>query len=253
MQSTPSALLPQRRLARQARQRFVEGLCAGLPELDKAVMDFLTTLMSQTGTARDMQAHRDAWMLYQQRHAIWTDRTGKAWRDALAPHASGSGGGSGGATLAAGGTGLQFELLSDDVVENKILASRMALTLSEQVGPQFDTLRQRTQSLEGQELGGNDILRPDAVCLRLVDQWVEAGLPRADLQTVVEPLQRELAKLLQKQYQAVNVFYVEQGITPQADLRSRVRRTAGGGVAGGGESSSGGLASQALAQSRDAL
>ena len=250
MQPTPSSV-PQRRLARQARQRLVEGLCAGLPDLDKTVLDFLTTLMTQTGTAREMQSHRDAWMLYQQRHAVWTDRTGKAWRDALAPHSSTTRG-----ALATNGAGPQFELLSDDVVENKILASRMALTVSEQVSQQFDTLRQRTQSLEGQELDNSDILRPEAVCLLLVEQWVEAGLPRTDLQTVVDPLQRELANLLQKQYQAVNVFYVEQGVTPQTDLKSRVRRTAGGAVTGGGannDSGAGGLASQALAQTRDAM
>lgn len=255
MQPTPSSV-PQRRLARQARQRFVEGICAGLPELDKAVLDFFTTLMTQTGTAREMQAHRDAWMVYQQKHAAWTERTANAWRNALAPYSSSTAG-----ALAANGPGLQFELLSDDVVENKILASRMALTVSEQVSPQFDTLRQRTQSLEGQELDSTDILRPEAVCLRLVEQWVEAGLPRTDLQTVVDPLQRELANLLQKQYQAVNVFYVEQGVTPQADLKSRVRRTSGGTVtAGSGASAAGGaapnatgLASQALAQTRDAM
>ena len=217
--------------------------------MDAAVLDFLTTLMSQTGTARDMQAHRDAWMLFQKHHAAWVQRTGKAWRDGLAPHSST------GSPLAAAGPDLQFELLSDDVVENKILAARMALTVSEQVGPQFDTLRQRTQSLEGQELEGSDILRPDTVCLALVEQWVEAGLPRTDLQTVVDPLQRELANLLQKQYQAVNVFYVEQGVTPQTDLKSRVRRNApaGGPASTASASGSGGLASQALAQSRDAM
>ena len=250
MQPTPSSV-PQRRLARQARQRFVEGICAGLPDLDKTVLDLLTTLMTQTGTAREMQSHRDAWMRYQQHHAAWTDRTGKAWRDALAPHSSTTRG-----ALAANGANPQFELLSDDVVENKILASRMALTVSEQVSQQFDTLRQRTQSLEGQELDSSDILRPEAVCLLLVEQWVEAGLPRTDLQTVVDPLQRELANLLQKQYQAVNVLYVEQGVTPQADLKSRVRRTAGGAITGSGgsnDSGAGGLASQALAQTRDAM
>ncbi|WP_228897165.1 DUF1631 domain-containing protein [Acidovorax sp. Leaf73] len=250
MQPTPSSV-PQRRLARQARQRFVEGICAGLPDLDKTVLDLLTTLMTQTGTAREMQSHRDAWMRYQQHHAAWTDRTGKAWRDALSPHSSTTRG-----ALAANGANPQFELLSDDVVENKILASRMALTVSEQVSQQFDTLRQRTQSLEGQELDSSDILRPEAVCLLLVEQWVEAGLPRTDLQTVVDPLQRELANLLQKQYQAVNVFYVEQGVTPQADLKSRVRRTAGGAITGSGgsnDSGAGGLASQALAQTRDAM
>lgn len=249
MQPTPSSV-PQRRLARQARQKFVEGLCSGLPELGKTVQEFLATLMTQTGTAREMQSRRDAWMQYQQLHAPWIQRTAKAWQESLAPHVSSTRG-----QLAGGAVGNQFELLSDDVVENKILASRMALTITEQVGPQFDTLRQRTQSLEGQELDGNDILRPDAVCLLLVEQWVESGLSRTDLQTVVDPLQRDLANLLQKHYQAVNVFYVEQGITPQADLKSRVRRTSGGAVtgSGGGDSGSGGLASQALAQTREAM
>ena len=191
MQPLPSPV-PQRRLARQARQRFVEGLCNGLPSLDKMVLDFLTALMNQTGTAREMQARRDAWLLYQRHHGAWIERTGKAWRAALAPYSSTSRG-----THAAGhAEGMQFELLSDEVVENKILASRMALAVTEQVGPQFDTCRQRTQSLEGQELDGNDILRPEVVCGFLVEQWVEAGLPRTDLQTVVDPLQRELANLL---------------------------------------------------------
>lgn len=249
MQPTPSSV-PQRRLARQARQKFVEGLCSGLPELGRTVQEFLATLMAQTGTAREMQSRRDAWMQYQQLHATWTQRTAKAWQEALAPHAISARG-----PLAGGVVGNQFELLSDDVVENKILASRMALTITEQVGPQFDTLRQRTQSLEGQELDSNDILRPDTVCLLLVEQWVESGLSRTDLQTVVDPLQRDLANLLQKHYQAVNVFYVEQGITPQTDLKSRVRRTSGGAVtgSGGGDSGSGGLASQALVQTHEAM
>ena len=249
MQPTPSSV-PQRRLARQARQRFVEGLCAGLPDLDKTVLDFVTTLMTQTGTAREMQSRRDAWMLYQQHNAAWIDRAGKAWREALAPHISTTRGSQANAGLGSS----QFELLSDDVVENKIVASRMALTVSEQVSNQFDTLRKRTQSLEGQELDNSDILRPDTVCLLLVEQWVEAGLPRTDLLTVVDPLQRELANLLQKQYQAVNVFYVEQGVTPQNDLKSRVRRTSGARVTGSDSASgAGGLASQALVQTREAM
>jgi len=251
MHTTPPSV-PQRRLARQARQRFVEGICSGLANLDKIVQDFLTALMNQTGTAREMQSRRDAWMQYQQKHAAWTERTGKAWQEALAPHVSSMRG-----QLLAGGSGglSQFELLSDDVVENKILASRMALTVTEQVNHQFDTLRQRTQSLEGQELDSSDILRPDTVCLLLVEQWVDAGLSRTDLQMVVDPLQRELANLLQKHYQAVNVFYVEQGITPQVDLKSKVRRAQGGSAtdSGGGDSGSGGLTSQALAQTRQAM
>ena len=77
MYTTPPSV-PQRRLARQARQRFVEGICGGLADLDKTVQDFLTALMNQTGTAREMQSRRDAWLQYQQKHAAWTERTGKA-------------------------------------------------------------------------------------------------------------------------------------------------------------------------------
>jgi len=241
---TPPTSVPQRRLARQARQKFVEGICAGLPEVDKTVLDFLSQLMSQTGTQREMHSRRDAWQLYQLHHTDWIARTDRTLREALAPHISTTRG-----TQIGGG---HFELLSDDVVENKIAASRMALTITEQVSHQLDTVRLRTQSLEGQELDSNDILRPEAVCLIAVEQWVESGLPRTDLLTVVGPLQRELANLLQKQYQAVNVFYVEQGITPQNDLRSRVRRTEGGAVASR-DSGASGLASQALTQTREAM
>jgi len=242
--AAPPPSPPQRRLARQARQKFVEGVCAGLPDVDQAVLDFLTQLMSQTGTQREMQSRRDAWLLYQQHHGDWLARMVKALRDALVPPVS--------ATRDSRTTGAQFELLSDDVVENKIAASRMALTITEQVSQQFDTVRQRTQSLEGQDLDSNDILRPEAVCLIVVEQWCDAGLQRTDLLTVVDPLQRDLANLLQKQYQAVNVFYVEQGITPQNNLRARVRRTDGGAMAGS-DGGAGGLASQALAQTRGAM
>ena len=242
----PLPSVPQRRLARQARQKFVEGICAGLPDLDKTVLDFLSQLVSQTGTQRDMQARRDAWLQFQQHHTDWVANMGRGLREALAPHISTTRG----TPMPAGAS--QFELLSDDVVENKIAASRMALTVNEQVSHQLDTVRQRTQSLEGQDLDSNDILRPEAVCLIVVEQWVEAGMQRTDLLTVVDPLQRDLANLLQKQYQAVNVFYVEQGVTPQNDLRSRVRRTEGGSV-GAGDTAPGGLASQALAQTREAM
>jgi hypothetical protein len=250
----PPFSAPQRRLARQARQRFVEGACAELALLDKAVLDFLTALMAQSGTAREMQARRDTWVLYQQHHTSWIERTAKSLREGLAPHSTGSGTG-----LVSPIAGKEFELLSDDVVEDKIVSSRMALTVIEQVGPQFDTVRHRTQSLEGQDLDSSDILRPDSICLKLVEQWVATGMPRTDLQTVIDPLQRELANVLQKQYQAVNAFYAEQGLTTHKEFRPAVKRTSEGMAPSGArprsamESVHGGPASQALAQSRDQM
>jgi hypothetical protein len=240
----PPPSISQRRLARQARQKFVEGHFAGLPGVAKVVLDFMSQLMSQTGTQRQMQSRRDAWQLYQQRHTEWVAHMNRALREALFPPIS--------TTRGAQAAGGHFELLSDEVVENQIAASRMALTVTEQVSHQLDTVRQQTQSLEGQDLDSNDILRPEAVCLIVVEQWGKAGLPRTDLLTVVDPLQRDLANLLQKQYQAVNAFYEEQGITTPTDLRGRVRRTEGGAVAGS-DAAADGLASQALAQTRQAM
>ncbi|GKT16773.1 DUF1631 family protein [Acidovorax sp. SUPP2522] len=228
-----------RRLARLARQRFVEGLVAGLPGLDNELQDFLTQLMGLTATQREMQTRRDLWMRYQQRHQAWIAGCTRALSEAMLPLVSTTRG-----ALPAGGG---FELLSDDVVENQIIASRMALTVMEHTGNAFDTLRQFIQHLEGQELDGRDILRPETVCLLFVDQWVEAGMERGDLQTAIDPLQRQLGELVLREYQAVNAFCTEQGVKPDNDLRSKVRRTAGG------SSSPAGLASQALQQSAQAF
>ena len=242
-----------RRLAHLARQRFVEGLCAGLPALDKTVHDFLTELMGQTATQRDMQLRRDAWMGHQAHRKTWVEHLGRAWRESLAPPPV-----TGRGTLNASKAFDGLELLGDDVLENKIIASRMALTLTEHVAAPFDAARQRTQHLEGRELAGTDILRPETLCLHLVEQWLEVGLQRDHLHMVIDPLQRELAALALAQYQALVKLYDEQGVVAQDDLRARVRRAAAGPNTGSPAEpppASGpvGLASQALQQSRAAL
>ncbi len=242
MHMPTAPLHPQRRLARQVRERMVEGLCTGLSGVDKALMEFLTALMSQTGTQREMQNRRDAWQMYQQSSGGWLRGVTSAWRAALdvAAIATPSG---------RPGFDLSFELVDDDVVENKILASRMALTVMERVSSHFESLRLRVQALEGVEMSATDILRPETVALKMVESWVKAGLPRADLQTIVDPLQRELADLMQKVYQSCNDFLQAQGIQAQQDLRVRINRspTSGAGALQAGP------ASRALEQSQDAM
>lgn len=208
----------QQSLAHQVRQQFVAALSASLADIDKAVLEFLTALMGQTGTQREMQSRRDAWQLYGQHRAEWVSATQRALQQALGPQAS--------ASRSASLSGASLELLSDDVVENKIVASRMALTVLEAVSTHFDALRLRVQRLEGQELGRNDILRPETLSLLLVERWVEVGLPRANLQTVIDPLQRALAERVQAAYQACNDFLGGQGVAPQ-DVRLRVSRPLG--------------------------
>jgi hypothetical protein len=191
---TPPPPATPRQLSQQVRERFVQGLCAQLAPLDKLLLDHLSERMAAPGTLREMQTRRDAWMVYQQHHARWVASVEQALRQAASAAATV-------ARPAAASTPRprSFELLSDDVMENKITATRMAAAVLEQVGPQFDTVRQRTQTLEGDAPTVQDILRPESVCLVFVEQWVQAELPREQFQAVQEPLQRALANLLQKQ------------------------------------------------------
>lgn len=220
---TPTPPTPNaRRLARLGRQRFVEGLSAGLPGLDAELQEFTAQLMGLTATQRVMQERRDLWMRYQQFHAAWVAGAVRALGDALTSLAS-----TRSAALSAGLAAGGLELLSDDVVENRILASRIGLSVAEQAGAAFDTVRQHIQHLEGEEPGERDILRPEVLALRLVEPWVASGLLRADLQALLEPLQRSLGALVLARYQDLTAFFEQQGVRPDGDLRSRVRRTGG--------------------------
>lgn len=220
---TPTPPTPNaRRLARLGRQRFVEGLSAGLPGLDAELQEFTAHLMGLTATQRVMQERRDLWMRYQQFHTAWVTGAARALGDALTSLAS-----TRSAALSAGLAAGSLELLSDDVVENKIIASRIGLSVAEKTGPAFDAVRQHIQHLEGEEPGERDILRPEVLALRLVEPWVANGLLRADLQALMEPLQRSLGALVLARYQDLTAFFEQQGVRPDGDLRSRVRRTGG--------------------------
>jgi Protein of unknown function (DUF1631) len=221
MQSAASPSSPShRRLGRVVRHRFVEGLCAGLPALDAQLHEYLLELTGKTATQREMQAWRDAFTRYQQYRHTWIEGLALAWRSSLAPVVNT-------ARSALSGSFDGFELLSDDVVESKIVASRLALTVAEQSDLAYEGLRQRMLQLDGMELESGDVLRPEALCLMLVDQWVHAGLPRADLQLPLDTLQRELSRLVEAQYQQAITLLEAQGVQAMNDLRSRVRRTSG--------------------------
>ncbi|HQQ71677.1 MAG TPA: DUF1631 family protein, partial [Alicycliphilus sp.] len=215
----PPSSTADRRLAQQARQRFVDSLCDGLPGLDKKLYEFLTDLMAQTATQRDMQLRRDAWLSYQAHRKAWVADVARAWREALVPQQVIS------APMPLDGG---LELVDDDVVENRLLASRMALTVTEHVGVTYDVARQRTQHLDGRELSSRDILRPETLCLRLVESWLEAGLKRDELQLALDPVQAAIGALALAQYQALIKLYDEQGVITAEQLRTRVLRPGGG-------------------------
>ena len=220
MDIPPSSSPTDRRLAQQARQRFVDSLCDGLPALDKKLYEFLTDLMAQTATQRDMQLRRDAWLNYQAHRKAWVVDVARAWREGLLPQQSAS------ATMPLDGG---LELVDDNAVENRLLASRMALTVTEHVGAAYEVARQRTQHLDGREISSRDILRPETLCQRLVEAWLDAGLKRDELQLVLDPVQAAMGELALAQYQTLVKLYDEQGVVSAEQLRTRVRRPGGGG------------------------
>lgn len=211
----------QSSLGQQARLHWVRGLCKGLPGVSRQLLTQMEQQAQAVGTQREMQERREAWGNYRQHQSAWLNASMQALQVALQPAKA--------APAAAPQRGaLQFELLSDDVVENKILASRMALAMGETAAPAFDTLRLRMQFIEGRELPSDDILRTESVCRHLVEQWLATGLQRNDLQRVLDLLQTALAPVLVTEYQAAHVLLDGQGVTRSQDVAMRVRRTEGG-------------------------
>ena len=75
-----------------------------------------------------------------------------------------------------------LELIGDEVVEQKILSSRLSLAILEKATWELNELRVRMMHLEGGvEMAPEDILRPEAVAQLLVEQWMSSGLSRAEL------------------------------------------------------------------------
>ncbi|MEB2349297.1 MAG: DUF1631 family protein [Comamonadaceae bacterium] len=215
----------------QARERFVDRLCARLPALDKALFDHLNGLVNEVATHQLMQRRRDTWMHYQSHHADWIERTASAWRkgaDARGTEAARRN--TPGADPDLNLEGL--ELVSDDTVENRLIATRMARAIVGTSEAELEAVRQRTKHLEGREIPNDDVLLPEGTCIAIVDQWLASGLSREELEVVFEPMQQAVAEAARPAYEAVTALYDAQGVPSVAALRSQARRPASAGGTG---------------------
>ena len=238
-------------LARQARERFVAHMEGALPGLAEAVRNALTEQMASAQTSRDMQQRRDALVEFEQNASRWVEATSRAWRRALIP------------ATATGRVRMELaslELIGDDVVENKILSSRLAMAVQEKAVWDLNDLKLRIPHLEGgEELATEDVLRPEALSQMLVEQWSASKLPRDTWVAVKDVIQDLVVPRALEGYQQANEFLVDSGVLPHIDLRARVRRPssperpartdqaaagssggAGGGAAGGSGGGRGG-------------
>ncbi|MDQ3272323.1 MAG: DUF1631 domain-containing protein, partial [Pseudomonadota bacterium] len=205
------------RLARQAREQFVACAAEVMPALASEIKARLSAAMDEAGNAREMQDRRDGWISFQENEIIWINATTDAWKKALAaPEATYS------MPLDSG----KFELMGNEVMENKILASRLALRLLDSASWELNDLRLRIQGLEGvSELPKEDILRPEVLSQNLVEQWTLAPLSRELWLTVQDLIQQRLTAHLLEAYRAANEFLIKENVMVDIDRRALVKRT----------------------------
>lgn len=207
-----------RLLVEQARALFTERAVRVLPALAKTIQDRLTAAVDQPGSVREMQDRRDAWMAFQKSGATWVRGTTAAWTTAQTISAPNSP-----SRFADSG---KFELMGNDVMEDKILASRLALRLLDFASWELNDLRLRIQNLEAiAELHKQDILRPEVLAQHMVEQWSLASLPRDVWLVVQDVIQKDMGTHLLETYHATNEFLVQQGVMAEIDLRPLVKRT----------------------------
>lgn len=210
-----SSMTPRQQLARAVRERFLAEMGKAMAEIAGTVQDRLSALMDEPSTARESQVRREIWTEYKKCRPVWLDATLKVWKDCLDPvlqkkvtnpeHAG-------------------LELVGAEVVENKILASRMVMAVMDKVNASFDDLRVRMLRLEGgEELPSMDVLRPDVLVLMMVEQWSVCGMPGDAWSSVSMVVQSQLIEKLKLAFGHANELLIQKGVLPTIELKDRVR------------------------------
>lgn len=203
-------------LARQARERFVAHMEGVLPQLCEAVRLTLGDAMNTAKSSRDMHARRDALVEFEKEAARWAEGTARAWRRAIVPPTA-----TGRARIQAGA----LELIGDDVVENKILSSRLAMALQEKAVWDLNDLRLRVTHLEGgEDLATEDVLRPEALSQLMVEQWMACKLSRETWTAVKDVIVQHVAPRAVQGYRDANEFLIDRGVLPEIDMSARVKK-----------------------------
>ena len=203
----------------QARELFAAQAGKVLPDIARLVLEKLSALVDQPASARVMQDRRDVWLAFQKNGKVWVNATNNAWKNTF------SSSGSAPLGLSNGGDG-KFELLGNEVMENKILASRLALRLLDVASQELNDLRLRVQNLDNlPELDARDIFRPEVLSSHMVEQWTACGLSREAWLLVQDVIQNRLSQHLMDAYHSVNEFLVQHGVMAEIDLKPQVKRT----------------------------
>ena len=207
-------------LGASTRQVFLSEVTLLLSELSDVVHQRLTDLMNETAALREMQSRRDAWIIYQRVRLPWKDGVLKQLQGQLSPVQVPA------VKSDFKDTGLGLELLSTDVVETKILASRLVHGVMEKVTAPLNDLRLRMRLIEDSpELAKTDILLPEVTLQVMVEQWTVCGMPKDSWAMVNDALRFLLGDRFKAIYLKCNAHLVDNGVMPKIDNTDRFKRT----------------------------
>ncbi|HUR90447.1 MAG TPA: DUF1631 family protein [Ramlibacter sp.] len=206
-------------VARKAREHFVAAAVAALGPIGTQIRNRLLELAQTPAGAREMQERRDAMMDFDKKGSAFLQGAAKVWQKAVEPPT---------ATTKVRFDAMSLSLVEENVVDNKILASRLALTIGEKAVWDLNDLKVRMQHLDGEEQQTTDILRPEALCQLLVEQWNKAELSREAWGLVQDVIQKVLLEHIPPAYKSTNEFLVANNVMRDIDFSARVKRSAPG-------------------------
>lgn len=204
-------------LARRVRERFVADAQVVLVPMSQAILSRLHELSGSSSNSEERQARQQATIAFESTRQAWIQATGNALRSAALPSAG---------RLRSPISSGALELIGDEVVEQKILASRLALAIVDKATWEISDLKLRMQHLEGgADQAPDDVLRPETIAWHVVEQWISVGLTRESWLMVQDVIRQHMVDRLLAAYERSNAFLVGEGVLPEIDLSSRVRRT----------------------------
>ncbi len=222
MVTSPAPAQPPHRIAHQVRERFVQALDAAIIDLLGQLQSHLLTLAqsrSRTAPGGDAQSVDEAARQFSLQRQAWMTAARRAWREAL-----------GRADVKTSAPTLGgLSLIDDELIERKIIASRLAAPVIEAAGSEFSDLRLRMQHLErSAELLTGDVLLPETLAQILVKAWIDCGLTRPMWALVHPVVETVLVHRVPDAYRQANRYLVEQGVMAEIDMRALMRRPGSG-------------------------
>jgi Protein of unknown function (DUF1631) len=213
----PSSSLSGAAIARESRELFVRKAVEIFGEAVVLVRQKIKAWLEQSENGREAQERRDAWTLFQNSEAALTKSVIAAWKKALQPVAA-----SPGSTLNA----LTFELMGNEVMDNKILSSRLALRILDKASWELNDLTLRIRLLENSlELDKQDIFKPETCAQAVVESWMAAGLSREAWLSAQDLMHQAFGERMVEAYHIANAHLIARGVMKEIDLRAMVRRT----------------------------